>query len=146
MNIFTIDQIPDRVKIEQYGKYIPLNTEIFALCETRNGCKKNKFINEVLFSSYSYRECLSFASQLRANGNRKQLTIHNLYKNSDNSLKHIFVCEYDKRRATSPMHSPVHEKYLKDNNLADYAEDDGLTTDMYDRYLNTLRKEHKLKK
>ena len=146
MNYNTVDDIPDRVPLEQYGKYVQINSELFVLCETfGSGKHKRDFRNEVLYTSESYRACTSFARELRSNGNRSRLTIHNVIKYASGNFQHEYVCEVDPMKATVPNMSKTHQKYLKDNHLGMYSENDNLTSSMYEKYLSTIKEEKRNK-
>ena len=138
----SLNDIPDRILLNKLCKYLPSETELFAVCESYSRDKKEDVKHmEVLFINSSYRECVLFARELRNSGNHNKLTIHNLYKHANGEYKHYYINEWDPNGATlvnSIKMSSSQRQYLKNNNLGVYSKDDGLTTDMYDKYMSLL--------
>ena len=142
-----LKDIPDRVSLSELCEYIPSEIELFAVCESYSRKKKiNDKYAEVRFTSQSYHKCAIFARKLRIHGNHNKLTIHNLQKHASGAYKHYYVNEWDPKGATfenSIKFSTSQRKYLKDNHLGVYSKDDGLTTDMYDKYMSLLNNKDK---
>lgn len=142
-----LKDIPDRTPLNKLSKYIPSETELFAVCESYSGDKKEEAkFKEVLFINSSYRECVLFAHNLRKSGNHNRLTIHNLYKRVNGRYKNYYVNEWDPKGATfanSSKLSSSQRQYLRNNHLGEYSKDDGLTTDMYDKYMSLLNNKDK---
>lgn len=137
-----LNSIPYRVSLKALRNYIPTETELFVVCESysRDNNKDNKY-KEALFVSSSYRECFSFARKLRKSGNHNRITIHNVYKRANGKYSHHYVNEFNRNGATfenSINMNSSQRQYLKDNHLGVYSKDDGLTTDMYDKYMSLL--------
>lgn len=137
-----LNEIPDRVSLKALRNYIPTETELFVVCESysRDNNKDNKY-KESLFVSSSYRECFSFARKLRKFGNHNRITIHNVYKRANGKYSNHYVTEVDRNGATfinSINMNSSQRQYLKNNHLGVYSKDDGLTTDMYDKYMSLL--------
>lgn len=137
-----LNDIPDRILLIKLCDYIQSEIELFAVCESYSCDKKEdaKF-KEVLFINSSYRECVLFAHNLRKSGNHNRLTIHNLYKRANGKYKNYYVNEWDPKGATfanSSKLSSSQRQYLRNNHLGEYSKDDGLTTDMYDKYMSLL--------
>ena len=64
-----------------------------------------------------------------------------MQKSASGAYKHYYVNEWDPKGATfenSVKLSTSQRKYLKNNHLGVYSKDDGLTTDMYDKYMLLL--------
>lgn len=142
-----LNDIPDRVSLKALRNYIPTGTELFVVCESysRDNNKDNKY-KESLFVSSSYRKCVTFACKLRKFGNHNRITIHNVYKRANGKYSNRYVNEFDRKGATfenSIKLSSSQRKYLKDNHLGVYSKDDGLTTDMYDKYMSLLNNKDK---
>ena len=139
-----LNDIPDRVSLSELHEYIPSEIELFSVCESYSRKKKiNDKYAEVLFTSQSYHKCVLFARKLRIHGNHNKLTIHNLRKRASGAYNHYYVNEWDPKGATfenSIKLSSSQRKYLKNNHLGVYSKDDGLTTDMYDKYMSLLNK------
>ena len=137
-----LNDIPERTLLNNLSKYIPSETELFAVCESYSHNKKEdvKYM-EVLFINSSYRECVLFAREFRNSGHHNKLTIHNLYKRANGNYNHYYINEWDPKGATfenSVKLSSSQRKYLRNNHLGVYSKDDGLTTDMYDKYMSLL--------
>ena len=64
-----------------------------------------------------------------------------MYKRSNGKYSNRYVNEYDRNGATfenSINMNSTQRQYLKNNHLGVYSNDDGLTTDMYDKYMSLL--------
>lgn len=142
-----VDSIPDKITVKQYKNYLPLNTEVFAVCELDfNKCSIRNASKHaiILFTSESYRECISFANSLRREGNLKRLLVYNLFTDTYNNYFYNFVREYDRGRSVSSSlnNTKVQNQYLKDNQLGEFSKDDGLLDESFNNYMTLLNKNH----
>lgn len=142
-----LNDIPDRILLTKLCDYIQSEIELFVVCESYSCDKKrdDKF-KEVLFINSSYRECVLFAHNLRKSGNHNRITIYNLYKRANGKYKIHYVNEWDPKGATfsnSSKLSSSQRQYLRNNHLGEYSKDDGLTTDMYNKYMSLLNNKDK---
>ena len=79
-----------------------------------------------------------FAKEFVQNRNDTHITIHHLYKTEDGCYTHRLLHKVKFNRKYLS-----YDKYLKDNHIGKYAENDNLTTDMNDKYLSKLKQERK---